>query len=375
MSAHLSNHRVRALLPECTEYRLNVGGLTSAARALVSHNLKIATLLKMVYNVSMSFTLLCFFVSLGTLWTTPEPGVIQTELAPLLADGVVLSERSPSGAARFEEVIGILRHSSVQVERYLNQCDALAWEKLPFAQPVTLPQTPLDIYVGDGQTNYLFGALRYYLARRLVQARLFDEAKKTLDELTPENSIDPAGVLIHKAVVFHHFSERDEGLAVLKEFQAIAEQEAVPRRFAELARLLHFEWERQAKEEETEKISRQMSNVRRRLGQGRTDDDTQGAEEGVLKDLEKLIERIEEQAQKQRQQGQQGAQRPDRPPDDAYRAELRAPGNADRRDFSPGGNWGNLPPKEREDALLKIEREFPPHYRNIIEQYFREMAK
>ena len=323
----------------------------------------------------MIFSFFCLFFSASTLWDVPETGVIQTELAPFLTNGEVLADRVSSGADRFNEVIGILRRSSVPIQRYLDQCDALVWQELPFAVPVAVPQTPLDIHVSEGQTNYLFGALRYYLARRLVQARLFDEAKKVLEELTPENSIDPAGVLITKAVIFHHFSERENGLVVLKEFQKIAGQESVPRRSAESAKLLQFEWERQAKEEETEKISRQMNDVRRRLGQGRTDDDTQEAEEGVLKSLENLIERLEEQVQRRRQQGQGSGQQPNSPPEDAYRGELKAPGNTDRRDFSSGDNWGNLPPKDREEVLLKIEKEFPPYYRDVIEQYFREMAK
>lgn len=330
--------------------------------------------LTIVYNVAMLFSFLCLLASASALWGAPTTDAVQTELAPFLAEGEVLSERTLPGAARFEEVIGILRRSSVPIQRYLDRCDALAWQELPFGEPVVLPQTPLDIHVGEGQTNYLFGALRYYLARRLVQARLFDEARKVLDELIPENSIDPAGVLIHKAVVFHHFSEREEGLAALKDFQEVAEQETVPRRSAELAKLLQFEWERQAREEETERIARQMEDVRRRLGQGRTDEDTQEAEEDVLQELDGLIERLEEQAQRQRRQGEPGDQ-PDTPPEDAYRAELKAPGNVDRRDFLPGDHWGALPPKDREDALLKIEREFPPHYRDIIEQYFREMAR
>ena len=330
-----------------------------------------------VYNTAMTFLSMCFLVSASTLWTAPSTDVVRVELAPFFADGVGLSDGFPSSADRFDEVIGVLRHSSVPIQRYLDQCDALAWQELPFAQPIVLPQTPLDIHVSEGQTNYLFGVLRYYLARRLLQARLFDEAKTVLKDLTPENSIDPAGVLIAKAVVFHHFSERDEGLAALKAFLAIAEQETVPRRSTELAKLLQFEWNRQAREEETERISQQMNDIRRRLGQGRTDEGTQEAEEDVLTALENLIEQLEEQAQRQRQrqQGQGGGHLPSSQPEDGHRAELRAPGNVDRRDFSPGDMWGNLPPRDREEALLRIEKEFPPHYRDIIEQYFREMAR
>jgi hypothetical protein len=269
----------------------------------------------------------------------------------------------------------------VPIRNYLDKCDTLAWKELPFAQPLTLPQTPLNAHIGEGQTNYLFGALRFYLAQRLVQARLFDEAKKVLEDLTPENSIDPAGVWITKAIVFHHFSEKEEGLAALKEFQEIAEQETVSRRSSELAKLLQFEWARQSQEQDPQKISRQMDDVRRRLGQGRTDDDTQEAEEGVLEALDGLIERIEEQARRQRegrrqrQQGDQSNDQPNNPVEDSYRLSQKGPGNVDRREFSPGDSWGDLPSKDREEALLKIEKEFPPYYRDIIEQYFREMAK
>jgi hypothetical protein len=324
----------------------------------------------------MTHAILCLFLSAAAHWATPEVTVLQTELAPFLKEEngapAQLSADVPSGAVRFEGVIGILRRSSVPIKNYLDQCDRLAWQELPFAQPLTLPQTPLNAHVGEGQTNYLFGALRYYLAQRLVQARLFDEAKKVLEDLTPENTIDPAGVLMTKAVVFHHFSEKDEGLAALKAFRAVAERENASRRSAELAKLLQFDWERQEREEETQKISRQMNDVRRRLGQGRTDDDTQESEEEVLQALDKLIERLDRQKQKQR--GNEG-QQSNNPAEESERLKQKEPGDVDRRDFAQGDNWGDLPPKEREEALLKIEKEFPPYYRDIIEQYFREMAK
>ena len=39
-----------------------------------------------------------------------------------------------------------------------------------------------------------------------------------------------------------------------------------------------------------------------------------------------------------------------------------------------GDGWGNLPPHEREAALQQIGREYPPHYREAIEQYFKRLA-
>jgi hypothetical protein len=315
---------------------------------------------------------LSFFFLFTSIWFTPDVDVVRAELAPYLQEGETFFTDALTGAARFNEVIEILRRSSAPIQQYLDQCDALAWQELPFAQPIALPQTPLNIYIGSAQTNYLFGALRYYLALRLIQARLFDEAKNVLQDLIPENSIDPAGVLIAKAIVFHHFSEQEKGLTALKYFREVAERENVPRRYSELAKLLQFDWEKKSREEEIEKISRQMNDIRRRLGQGRTGEDTQEAEQNVLQSLERLIEKLEEQAR--RQQAESGGQG-NSPPDDARRAGLRASGEVDRREFSPGDHWGDLPPREREEALLRIEREFPSHYRDIIEQYFREMAR
>ncbi|MDR0327663.1 MAG: hypothetical protein LBI05_05130 [Planctomycetaceae bacterium] len=323
----------------------------------------------MTYSLIISL-----FISATALWDTPAADVLHTELAPFLKEGEVLSAHDSTGTARFEEAIEVLRRSSIPIKNYLDQCDKIAWQELPFAEPILLPQTPLDVHVGEGQTNYLFGSLRYYLALRLVQARLFDEAKKVLDDLTPENSIDPAGVLIIKALVFYHLSEKEEGQVALKDFQEIAKRENVSRRSAELAKLLQFEWERQTKEEETEKISRQMNDIRRRLGLGRTDDGTQDAERDALKSLDKLIEQLEQQRQRQRARGNEG-QQSNNPAEESERLKQKGPGNVDRRDFAQGDNWGNLSPKDRDEALLKIEKEFPAYYRDIIEQFFREMAK
>ena len=44
------------------------------------------------------------------------------------------------------------------------------------------------------------------------------------------------------------------------------------------------------------------------------------------------------------------------------------------RDIGRGTGWGNLPDKDREKAMQEIGREFPSHYREVIEEYFRRLA-
>jgi len=49
-------------------------------------------------------------------------------------------------------------------------------------------------------------------------------------------------------------------------------------------------------------------------------------------------------------------------------------GEVTKRKIGTGSGWGDLPPKQREEALQQIGREFPSHYRDVIEQYFRKLA-
>lgn len=305
-----------------------------------------------------------------------------------------LKKWDASGSDLFGKTIETMHSASPAVQNYLQQCDALAWQELPFGQKLHLPNLPIQVYLDDSiSAKYLKNALRYYLAQKLVQSRLDDEALPILDELTADNSkdnnLDLSGLLITKAVVCEHLTLPEKGLAALSSFRDTAEAAAknglsVPRRYTETAKLLEFNLKKEQEEQEKkqlenpQRISKQMDQVRRRLGKGKTDDDTQEAEKDVMKNLDKLIEKVEKQLQQKEQQESQGeqeqGQQANKPADDSKRLQQKAPGNVDRRDFDKDSNWGDLPPKEREEALLKIEKSFPAHYRDIIEQYFREMA-
>lgn len=303
--------------------------------------------------------------------TTPE---LREKILARWSEGE--AEVSPGGKALFEKTVASMREASPAVADYLDACDRTAWQELPFGQTLQVPQLPLQAHLGEGEaSNYLVGALRYYLAQRLVQARFYDEAVKILNELKPGAVIEPTGVLLNRAVVCNHLSQPEPGLEAIKAFRTAAEGDVtVPRRYLELAKLLEFDLENSKKEQDPQNIARKMNNVRRRLAKGQTDEDTQQAETDVMKSLDELIEKVESQCQKPGDGDGEGNPQPNKPAEDSRARKLKGPGNVDRREFDPGDNWGDLPPKEREEALLKIEKEFPPHYRDIIEQYFREMA-
>ena len=54
---------------------------------------------------------------------------------------------------------------------------------------------------------------------------------------------------------------------------------------------------------------------------------------------------------------------------------MRGPGGATPRNTGNEDGWGNLPPQERQAALQQISEEFPSHYREVIEEYFRRLAR
>ncbi len=91
-----------------------------------------------------------------------------------------------------------------------------------------------------------------------------------------------------------------------------------------------------------------------------------------MQSLDKIIQKMEEEQNKCNNPG--SGSRPNKPAQNSTPMQLKAPGEVDKRDFGHKSGWGNLPPKEREEALQQMGKDFPPHYREAIEQYFRKLA-
>jgi hypothetical protein len=62
------------------------------------------------------------------------------------------------------------------------------------------------------------------------------------------------------------------------------------------------------------------------------------------------------------------------PAEESRAAQGKGAGEVTKKPIGNKSGWGDLPPKEREEALQQIGRDFPSHYRDAIEQYFRRLA-
>lgn len=218
--------------------------------------------------------------------------------------------------------------------------------------------------------------LRLLLGRWMVQELLYDEARGLLHGLQPDDVVAPAALLFYQSVVHHRMLEREPGLTVVA--RLMENESRIPRRYASVARLMQADLEG-LKEDSLDHIARRMDDIRRRLDLGRSGAKVREVEDGVIASLDKLIEEMEKQQQAAAAaaaSGQGGGQQqmPLQPLQDSMPMGGKGEGKVADKPLGDGSGWGNLPPRQREEALQQIGKEFPAHYRDMIEQYFRKLA-
>jgi hypothetical protein len=233
------------------------------------------------------------------------------------------------------------------------------------------PVPPDYTWIADsGLPKFAKDNLQLYMARWLAQQSMYDATLDAIANLEPEDVVDPASLLFYRMVAYHQVVEPDKSRSALVELMEHEDQ--LPLRYRQVAELVRQDLA-SLKDESLDHVSRRMNDVRRRLELGQAGKQVQVVEKGVVDSLDKMIKKLEEQ-QKQQQQALGGSAQSSTPMQDSQLAPLKAPGKVDARDIGHQSGWGNLPPKEREEAMQQIGREFPAHYRQLIEQYFRDLA-
>lgn len=212
--------------------------------------------------------------------------------------------------------------------------------------------------------------MRLYYARYLAQQSLFDETLEQLAGLEPGEVIDPASLLFYRALAHYRLAEREPGLRDAG--RLLAGSDHSPRRYAVLAELMRDDLKR-LEDDTLDHISRRMDDVRRRLALARGGPKVRKVEDGVIQSLDKLIKELEDQLQEQ-QGGAAAAAQSSKPASESRIMGGKGKGEVVQRNVGSKSGWGNLPPKEREEAMQQVGREFPAHYREVIEQYFRRLA-
>lgn len=228
----------------------------------------------------------------------------------------------------------------------------------------------------DAATALSRDATRLWVGRQLVRHHRFDEALPLLEGLDVPTAIDPAAVLFHRAACRAWLLQGD---AAIDDIDRLLEQAGeIPVRYERTARLLRADMAA-LEDESLDHIARRMRDVTRRLDLGHAGPKTRSVQDGVIASLDKLIKKIEDQRSQCPCQGASGAGGSGEggnatPMDDSRIAGGKGPGEVRNRDIGSTEGWGKLPPHEREEVLQQIGREFPSHYREAIEQYFKRLA-
>ncbi len=266
----------------------------------------------------------------------------------------------PNNRGLLDRLVETLATVDPRIERLAADCN----------QPYDGLSLPESAWLADaGLSPWLRQNLRLYYARWLDQHGLYDEVLSELEDIALADVEDPASLLFCRMVAYHQLVQPDNSRAAL--VQLLEQEDALPKRYQQLAQLVKHDLAT-LEDESLDHIARRMSDVRRRLDLGRAGDQVQMVEQGVIQSLDKLIKKAEQ--QQQQCECAAGGGQSSKPMQDSRPAGLKAPGRVDPRDIGSKSGWGELPPKEREQAMQQIGREFPAYYREMIEQYFRDLA-
>ena len=239
--------------------------------------------------------------------------------------------------------------------------------------PATEAQTTPELFNQEEIPPFFINNIRLYYARWLAQSELQDECLQVLEGIKPQDVVDPATLLFYQATGYHRILAKEKCLRAISLLQE--NNDAIPRRYATLANLMKADIGPLEKDS-LDEVARLMSDIQRRLKLGRAGTRVRKEEDDVIAKLDKMIEELEKQQQQQQSSGQgAGNLNPSSPAQDSSDLGGSGPGNVDRRNHGDAEDWGSLPPKERQKALQQISKELPAHYREVIEEYFRKLAR
>ena len=310
------------------------------------------------------------------LWPkeTPAP-------ADATADAVLQSKPLNASAELLDRVVSTITIVESATKPIAELC----------AKPHGALKTPEFPILSDEKTSaFVRNNLRLLVGKWLAQERLYDEAFVQLKDLQPDDVVDPAALLFYQSVCHHWMLHKQDGLKTIAKL--LEQRTAIPRRYEQMADLMQADLS-DLEDDSLDHISRRMNDVTRRLDFGNAGKKVRGVEDGIIASLDKLIKEMEDRAnssssssseserdaQRSGQRGQQRGGDPEgirsqNPAQDSKLAKGKGKGEVKNKNIGNQSGWGDLPQKEREEVMQQISKEFPSHYRDVIEQYFRKLA-
>jgi hypothetical protein len=280
--------------------------------------------------------------------------------------------------------------------------DPKAAAVLKDARETVKPATEVPAMLQDTKADAFFRAnLGLAVARNLCNRRAHEEALAILATITPEQTVDPAAYLFHRAVAEHALLKKDDATQTIT--RLIHDAIDSPERYKTVSALMLLDM--QTWKKDLANVARLMDNSGRRLELDRTDDQTKKIQRDVIARLDELIKELENKAKKQQQGGgggggggggddgsacpdgsqpggsgsgqKSGKQPPKSPADQFIIGQQSGPGNVNFTEIKKKlDNWATLPPSEQAQARQQIEEllsGLSPQHREAFENYFQEI--
>src|SRR5262245_13281353 len=254
--------------------------------------------------------------------------------------------------------------------------------------------TALPALLQDTSKSAFFRAnLALAYAKALSNRKVYEEALETLKLFKPEQVVDPASFLFHKAVAEHGLMLKKEANETIA--RLLDDVPTAPERYRMVAALMHFDmvgWTDRDVLDKLATIGRKLGNLERRLGLARGGKKTQRQQKEVLARLDELIKELENQAndgsncpnggncpsggQAKGKDGTPGANKQaSSPQQDSNGGNATGPGDVDQKKIKDLTEvWGKLSPREREASMRELTRYMDPRYREIVQEYFRKLS-
>ena len=228
-----------------------------------------------------------------------------------------------------------------------------------------------SVFGNPNEHAFVISHTRLLAGRWFVQNEMYDEALDELGQLALTDVLDPATLLFSRALAQHQILKRDDCLATIDKM--LEHEHEIPRRYLIVGKLMAADL-KPLESDSLNEVSRIMNDIRRRQSLYRSGKIVRSQEEEVIEKLDKLIEDLEAQRQQQMEQASSSSG-PSTPMQDSRRAPGLGSGEVANEEILEGGQWGDLPPAERAAALAEMAKDLPPHYRAVIEEYFRQLAR
>jgi hypothetical protein len=157
--------------------------------------------------------------------------------------------------------------------------------------PLSAAPTEAPELVRDPKGAAFFRAnLGLAYARNLSNRRIHEEALATLKLLQPEQVVDPAAYLFHRAVSEHALLMKPEATKTIE--RIIDDAPFSPERYKTVSMLMLLDmhaW----KDKDLQAVARKMENVERRLELARGGPQTQKLQKEIVARLDELIKELE----------------------------------------------------------------------------------